>query len=197
MKKHFGKFFAILAVAAILILGILAGRYLESRKHSKADLSSSAIAAQISELSELSTAQLEYRGLVRYSEGEIPLLTKKEFTMIYDASVKAGVDLSEVTVTVNGNQVTVHLPAARIQNITIDPDSLEFYDEKFALFNFQNRTDTVTALQYAEDDVKDWVQETDLLASADEKAQSLITGFLNSVWKKEEEKLEIRFETQK
>ena len=49
MKKQFGKIFAILAAAAILILGMIAGRYLESSK--KPELNTSAITAQISELS--------------------------------------------------------------------------------------------------------------------------------------------------
>ena len=137
MKKQFGKIFAILAAAAILILGMIAGRYLESSK--KPELNTSAITAQISELSQLSTAELAYRGLVRYSQGEITFLTKKEFTMIYDANVKAGVDLGQVQMDIKGNKVSVTLPKAEIQDITIDPDSLEFYDEKFALFNFQDR----------------------------------------------------------
>lgn len=182
MKKQFGKIFALLAVAALLILGIAAGRYWESRKNQKADLDSSAVTAQISELSQLSTAELAYRGLVRYSEGEISFLTKKEFTMIYDAHVKAGVDLSQAKAQVKGNQITVTLPEAQVQDITIDPDSLEFYDEKFALFNFQDRTDTVKALQYAQEDVEKRAAETDLLSTADEKAEALVTEFLNTLF---------------
>ena len=64
MKKQFGKIFAVLAVAAILVLGIVAGRYWEAGK--KPELNSATVTAQISELSQLSTAELAYRGLVRY-----------------------------------------------------------------------------------------------------------------------------------
>ena len=71
--------------------------------------------------------------------------------MIYDASVKAGVDLKQVQIDIKGNNISVTLPKAEIQDITIDPGSLEFYDEKFALFNFQDREDTVEALQYAKE----------------------------------------------
>ena len=188
MKKQFGKIFAILAAAAILILGMIAGRYLESSK--KPELNTSAITAQISELSQLSTAELAYRGLVRYSQGEITFLTKKEFTMIYDANVKAGVDLGQVQVDIKGNKVSVTL-----QDITIDPDSLEFYDEKFALFNFQDRQDTVEALQYAKEDVTKQAEKTDLLTTAEERAKTVITELVNSMWNQEDTKPEITFET--
>lgn len=195
MKKHFGKLFAILAVIAILILGFTAGKYMEEKKHDKADLSASAISAQISELSELSTAELQYRGIVRYSEGVLNFITKKEFTMLYDANIKAGVDLSDVKIDIQENKITVSLPAAQIQNITIDPNSLEFYDEKFAIFNFQNRTDTVVALQYAEEDINKKAEKTDLLATADERAQALITSFLKSIWTDKETSPKIIFKT--
>lgn len=92
MKKQFARMFAIVAAAAILILGIAAGRFWEAGRQSSAKLDSSAITAQLRELSSLSTAELEYRGLVRYQDGDIPLLTKKAFTMIYDAHIKAGID---------------------------------------------------------------------------------------------------------
>lgn len=193
MKKLFTRYSAIIAVAAVLIIGIIVGKHWEAGKSKKPEISSTAIAEQISELSELSTAELGYRGLIHYSEGEIPFLTKKQFTMIYDAQIKAGVDLSAVKVTVTDNSVTVSLPSAQVQSIHIDPDSLEFYDETFALFNTQERTDTVTALQDAEKDAKEYVQETDLLASADKKAQSLICGFINSIWTNQDELPKITF----
>ena len=47
--------------------------------------------------------------------------------MIYDASVKAGVDLKQVQIDIKGNNISVTLPKAEIQDITIDPGSLEFY----------------------------------------------------------------------
>ncbi len=194
MKKQFARVFAVLAAAAILILGIIAGRYWEAGKHKSPDLDSSAVAAQLRELSSLSTAELEYRGLVRYSDGDIPLLTQKAFTMIYDAHIKAGIDFSQIQVNAESSVLTISLPKAEIQDISIDPDSLEFYDEKFALFNFQDRTDTVTALQYAQEDAEKHAADTDLISAAEEKAQTLISGFLSSLWSSEEAP-EIHFET--
>lgn len=194
MKKQFARMFAIVAAAAILILGIAAGRFWEAGRQSSAKLDSSAITAQLRELSSLSTAELEYRGLVRYQDGDIPLLTKKAFTMIYDAHIKAGIDFSQIQVEAADQALTIRLPQAEIQDVTIASDSLEFYDEKFALFNFQDRTDTVTALQYAEEDARERAADTDLTSAADEKAQTLILGFLNSLWNAEDAP-EIHFET--
>ena len=96
---------------------------------------------------------------------------------------------------IKGNKVSVTLPKAEIQDITIDPDSLEFYDEKFALFNFQDRQDTVEALQYAKEDVTKQAEKTDLLTTAEERAKTVITELVNSMWNQEDTKPEITFET--
>ena len=114
--------------------------------------------------------------------------------MIYDAHIKAGIDFSQIQVEAADQALTIRLPQAEIQDVTIASDSLEFYDEKFALFNFQDRTDTVTALQYAEEDARERAADTDLTSAADEKAQTLILGFLNSLWNAEDAP-EIHFET--
>ena len=60
-----------------------------------------------------------------------------------------------------------------------------FIDEKFALFNFQDREDTVEALQYAKENITEHVENTDLLKTAEERAKTVITGLINSMWKEE------------
>ena len=59
--------------------------------------------------------------------------------MVYDAEVRAGVDLAQARVEVSGNAITVSLPAPQLLGIEIDPNSLEFYDSSFALFNWENK----------------------------------------------------------
>ncbi|MGN0398767.1 MAG: DUF4230 domain-containing protein [Blautia sp.] len=178
MKKKIASVFAVVGMILLVLLGIMAGRYLESRKHKEPEISISSISTRLSELSELATAQLEYRGLIRYEEGTISFLTKKGFTMIYDASIKAGIDLSEAQAEIFGNTITITLPPAEIQDITINPDSLEFYDEKIALFNPDNKEDTVTALQYAKEDAEKNAAQKELLTTAETQAQLAIRKLL-------------------
>ena len=86
---------------------------------------------------------------MRYENGDIDFITKKAFTMVYDAEVRAGVDLAQARVEVSGNAITVSLPAPQLLGIEIDPNSLEFYDSSFALFNWENKQDTAEALKVA------------------------------------------------
>lgn len=178
MKNKIARVIGVLCVVVFIILGILIGRYWEGRKYQKADVSVSSISARLTQASDLATARLEYRELIRYEAGEILFITQKGFTMIYDAHIKAGIDLSAAEISVSGSTITVSLPEAVIQDVTIDPDSLEFYDEKVALFNPQNKEDTVTALKAAKEDAEKRAADSDLLATANEQAKRLVQELL-------------------
>lgn len=194
MKNKIARVIGVLCVIVFIILGIVIGRYWEGRKYQKADISVSSISARLTQASDLATARLEYRGLIRYEAGEILFITQKGFTMIYDAHIKAGIDLSKADVSVSGNTITVSLPKAEIQDITIDPDSLEFYDEKVALFNPQNKEDTVQALQAAKEDAQKKAADSDLLTTADEQARRLVQELLLPMAQDKEEEYQIVFQ---
>ncbi|MBE6469466.1 MAG: DUF4230 domain-containing protein [Coriobacteriaceae bacterium] len=133
-------------------------------------LDTTTVSEQLERVQELATAKLSYRGLVKYEEGDIDFINKKGFTMIYDAEVRAGVDLSKARVDVDGRTVRVALPAAAVQSISIDPDSIQFYDEKFALFNWQNRMDAAEALKLAQENANAKVDASKLIAEANDQA---------------------------
>lgn len=193
MKNRIARVIGVICVLILVIFGIFLGRYWEGRKYQKADISVSAITARLTQASDLATARLEYRGLIRYEAGEIRFITQKGFTMIYNAHIKAGIDLSKAKVDVSGETITVTLPKAEIQDIAIDPDSLEFYDEKIALFNPQNKEDTVTALQAAKEDAEKNAADSELLTTANEQAQRLIQELLTPVTKDSEKEYTIVF----
>ena len=50
-------------------------------------------------------------------------------------------------------------------------------------------------MQYAKEDVTEHVENTDLLKTAEERAKTVITGLINSMWKEEKEQPEISFKT--
>lgn len=132
------------------------------------------ITSQLLKCEDLVTAKLQYTGLVSYEEGTISFIDKKAFTMQYDSTVSAGVDLAEAKVDVTDNVISIELPKSTLKSIEIDPDSIQIYDEKFAIFNWQNRSDTTEALKIAEDDAKAKVDSSDLLTQADEQARSTV-----------------------
>ena len=168
MKKPKAILYVVLAIA-LMAVGFLGSQLLTRMTTPTVRLDTTTITSQLVKCQDLVTAKLEYRGLVTYEEGDIDWINKKGFTMVYDAEVSAGVDLSHAKVTVEGRDVTIELPQATLSSISIDPDSLQFYDEKLSLFNWQNRADTKEALKLAKK-----VDTSKLIENADEQAKSAV-----------------------
>ena len=93
-------FFNMLTVAIIAVVIIHTMNKAETifAKSDEPVLSSTFISEKLEKVSELTTAKLTYNGLVQYTDGKVPFLTKKAFSMIYRAEVKAGVELSETDI---------------------------------------------------------------------------------------------------
>lgn len=170
--------FVIVAVLGIA-LGIFGTFSVQRLLAPSVRLDTTTVTEQLERVQELATAKLSYRGLVKYEEGDIDFINKKGFTMIYDAEVRAGVDLSKARVEVSGRDVRVALPAATVQSISIDPDSIRFYDEKFALFNWQNRTDAAEALKLAQENANEKVDASKLIAEANDQAVEAVRALLS------------------
>lgn len=177
-KSNMKKIFAIVGAIALVVVGILGTNLFYKMTEPNIQVSATSIQEQLSESSELATAKLEYRGLVRYEEGDIQFINKKAFTMVYDAEVRAGVDLSQAKVEISGKSIVVALPEAELFNISIDPNSLEFYDASYALFNWQNREDTAAALVVAEEDAAGKVDQLQMLEEATSQAHTVVKTLL-------------------
>lgn len=167
---------AIIASIALITVGFMGARLLEKNNEPKVNATS--IEERLSKCSDLTTARLDYRGIIKYEEGDIQYINKKSFSMIYDAHIKAGIDLSQAKVSVKDKKITVSIPEPEIQDISVDPDSLEFYDEKLALFNWTKKQDTQKAMEKAEEDATEKAAKTDLLTQATDQAKTLITALL-------------------
>lgn len=142
------------------------------------ELTNAFISDKLEAASELTSAKLTYNGLVRYSEGSIPFITKKEFSMIYRAEVRAGIDLAEVKSEITDTKVTIRVPEIQILDISIDESSVQFYDEKFALFNWEKKEDLLETMEKAKEDV----QEHGSLDSLKESARNQIEILLNGLF---------------
>lgn len=188
------KNFLIALLAILLILALGAG-YLMLTGHvanpfetqKQATITAEEVEEQISKAADLSTAKLTYKGIVNFTEGQIKYITQNSFNMMYTAEVVAGIDMEKVTVDVqqpkdgNPGKVIVNIPKAAVQTVTIDPDSLEFYDQKWALFNKNANTDVQDALKAAEQDARQNFGKKELIATAQEQADEVIKGFVTSV----------------
>ena len=100
---------------------------------------------------------------------------------MYSARVKAGIDISQVKVSVTSNKVVVTLPEVTVQDLIIDTDTLEFYDVSTSLFNQTQQSDVVVAVNYAKEDVRKNADIPGLLVKAREQTETLIRGLFNDV----------------
>lgn len=144
------------------------------------------ITAKLEDASELTTQTITYTSRVPMTDGSIPFITKKSFVMYYDATLRAGVDLSDVEVKERGNdKIVVKLPHAIVQGTpNIDPNSIEFVDEKKALLNWNKKEDVAEALAKAKEDLENnpSIDMTLLLEKADEHAEELVHMLLDDTY---------------
>lgn len=137
-------------------------------------ITNSFIDSKLESVSELTSAKLIYNGLYKYEDGSVPFLTKKAFSMTYRAEVKVGIDLSEVKTSVTKSTVKITLPKTKILEVRIDPDSIQFYDNKLAILNWQNKEDSVEAIRSAETDVRKNINIEELKNSSEKNTKALL-----------------------
>ncbi len=171
------KIIAIL-VLLIVLLCMVAGGWYYMKLKSQPTVTAKGLMERIEDSAELTVAKNYYTGIVRFDEGTIPLINKNGFTMKYEAVIDAGFDLDAVEIDVNDAQVLIQVPAAVIQTVTIDPDSLEFYDNKFSIIKSDRKEATKQALIEAEKDATEHAAAKGLLDEANKRAEVLFRGIL-------------------
>ena len=148
---------------------------------SKPVIDVSIVNSRLKEMGELITAEMTYEGIMRYDQGNIPLLTKHGFLMTYSAGVRAGIDFSKVKLKVHDDIVIVNIPKSEIKILYVDPDSISFYDESHALFEGDGKDHLKTALVSAEADALEKMDRQMILERADRQAEEMICNLLSEV----------------
>ncbi len=170
-------FYIVVPLVLIILAGL--GGFLICFKIMSADkkpkVTAVTVSEKLEEVSELTTEKTIYKGYIHYEEGEIPFINKKSYTMTYTAEIEAGIDVSAIKVSQIGDGVVVvKLPDSDIRGVYVDPASIEFYDESFALFNWDSKEDGVEAISMAETDAMEQTDTEALKSSADNHAKELI-----------------------
>lgn len=98
--------------------------------------------------------------------------------MTYHADIKVGFDLSAVKVNVSDTSITVTLPPMNDPDITIDPDSIKFYNKDAAIFNWTTKEDAVEAIKAATADVNENADIASLKEQSDSQARTLLASLL-------------------
>lgn len=126
------------------------------------------------------TDVVSYSSIKKFLNTNIALgFTESGYLAAYSGTVSAGVDFSAVTVEKDENAgcLTVHIPKAVIQAVTIDPDSFQLYSEKVGLGNPISVADFNSSLVELENTARDKALERGILERAAEHGEKVIRGF--------------------
>lgn len=179
----------LIIIAAALAAGAVFGAFLYgvSRAGQTAEpvVTSDLLGQQLRSLQELVSVSYYYTNMARYENQldfygwKVPFTTKT-FIVSYDGIIKAGVDLSKVTVDVDegGKAVTVTLPDSQIISHEIPEDSIEVFDESDNVFNRISITDYTAFTGDQKTDLEQRAVDNGLLVGADERAREAVDALL-------------------
>ncbi len=144
------------------------------------------ISKEIQEIGELASVEYLYTDAGQFSDPkqvfgvDIPFTTKS-FIAKWDGVIKAGIDITRLSVEVNENTKTIviHIPAAEILSHEIG-DNIETLDENDGLFNPIRIDDIRTFDAESKEAMEQRAIDNGLLEKADENAQRIISGLLNA-----------------
>lgn len=114
-------------------------------------------------------------------EWQVPF-TEKAFTMKWNGTISAGIDMSEVSISTNkaGNKLIVTVPSVKILAFTIDKESFVLLDEQNNLFNPISLEDLLELDVEIEDKMKSRALDNNLLRTAQNNVKLLILDVLRS-----------------
>ncbi|MGN1467609.1 MAG: DUF4230 domain-containing protein [Ruminococcus sp.] len=163
----------IVAIASVTVFFIV-----NNNREAKVD--TTYLNSLVSKSSELTTAKLNYTGMTKYTDEGIDVINKADFTMVYKATVRAGINVDDVEVTSDDEKkiIYVSIPKATIQDVKVDTNSIQYFDQHFALFNVDEKEDGNKAISLAEESAKEEAANMGVLELANEQSATLIKGIL-------------------
>ncbi len=175
------KLVAVLVIVALVFAGGMGFRQTLDKMWNKTEVTTDYISGKLENVGELTTQKVTYSARLTVEKGEIPFITKKGFTMVYNATMTAGIKMEDMKIKTADKKVVITVPHATVISNKVDPDSIQFYDEKKALFNWSTKDDVSEAISMAEKDVKEnpTVDTEELLNKADEHLEELIHALLD------------------
>ena len=145
--------------------------------------------SQMKAICELAVMDCYYHNVAKYemkdAEGFLWWTKDKNFWIEYSGVVTIGIDVSRVTVEVDGTKVTISIPAAEVLRYTVDSSSLT--DDSYIVAKDSaaiEAEDEIAAFSVAQADLEATAsQDTALLASAQQQAQQLLEDYITNIGK--------------
>ena len=178
LEKKATKF---LMIAVAVVLALVVVRLFLYNDTPQVDVD--AMYTTLTQASELTTAKLNFEGFCTYEDTGVPILNRSDFFMTFSATARVGIDLSKVSVEPDHVRkvIVLTVPPAEVQGVVVDKESIELFNEKFALFNTNEKEDMLEAEKQAEKKAEEQVATFGVLEYADQQAESLLSGLLGSL----------------
>lgn len=180
--------FVVGAVVAVVVVLAAQNGGLVSGGQSHVD--STTIKNSFSDVAELTTEEYNFANVGKYSKDDLTVLglsipfTGSSFLVTYEGTAKAGIkDISQATVTVDDSakKVSVTLPKAQVLACSIDPSSVQTYDQSFNPINQITVDDVTTFLSSEEKKESQAAVDGGLIDKADSHAQELVKAQVEAV----------------
>lgn len=145
--------------------------------------------SQMKAICELAVMDCYYHNVAKYelkdAEGFLWWTKDKNFWIEYSGVVTIGIDVSRVTVEVDGTKVTISIPAAEVLRYTVDSNSLT--EDSYIVAKGSaaiEAEDEIAAFSVAQADLEATAsKDTALLASAQQQAQQLLEDYITNIGK--------------
>ena len=194
------KVIAIIVAVVVIMVGTIIGYrkidgiFNPKKAEPEITTTTTIVSRQLQTMQDLTTAKENYYGFEEFSEGNIAHVNKKKFTMFYSYEIRAGVDLAKAEIKVHDDTrtISITLPKATLQSVSVDPDSLRFFDSESSLFNGNEVTDTAEALKHAKKSASDKASKSKLLQEADKQAKQIVEKAYSQIAKEEGYKVQVQ-----
>lgn len=150
-------------------------------------ISGETISSGIQEMGELITAEYYYSHAESYeSLKKLSIITlpgtKVSFVYTVDGYIKAGIDFSKVSVTVDDESRTLKLvlPAAKIMSSEIDHDTFQTVSESTGIFADLSAEDVNKTFVHVKEMEEEKAITNGLLINADDNAAKILESFVKS-----------------
>ena len=184
LKSFVGGVVVGLVVGAVVVTLLFTYNPPDQREGDEVD--AAILMEEIAQISELATAEQSYTVAEKVSSSntlfdlvDIPF-TEKFFILTYTGSIKAGGNLDDASIAVEGATVCVTLPPAQILSDAIDTESFKTLHEQEGLFNPLHVDDVTQYLDKTRQEAEAAALAGDVLAEAQANAEESVRVLLGA-----------------
>lgn len=190
LQKKIKLILGLIAIAVIIILGIVIALYVSNR-NKEPEIITSASLEKVINVSELSTFEAVYDGIAVVMNEKNP--EDVDYYVSYHSKVKAGIDFDKVVIdlkeTEENKTIVVTLPEITLQEPTVDIETLDYI---FVNEKANNETVTQTAYKACiEDATKECEKEDAIYSLAKQNAENMIRALIKPFVAQTDESYEI------